>query len=110
MNNWEGGIRVNSWISGGFLPTHMRGTTYNGLVTAWDYYATFCSFAGVDPTDHRAAAADLPAIDSHSHHMLIMGTNLVRISTPCRLRVGCGLWVVVGGVWVVVGVGGGRWW
>jgi arylsulfatase I/J len=41
MNNWEGGIRVNSWISGGFLPVHMRGTKYDGLVTAWDYYATF---------------------------------------------------------------------
>ena len=30
---------------------------YEGLVTAWDYYATFSSFAGIDPTDHRAAAA-----------------------------------------------------
>ena len=59
----EGGIRVNSWISGGFLPAHMRSTKHNGLVTAWDFYATLCSFAGVDPTDHRAAA-----IDSHSRH------------------------------------------
>lgn len=76
MNNWEGGIRVNSWISGGFLPNHMRGIKYNGLVTAWDYYATFCAFAGVDPTDHRAAAANLPAIDSHDHSQLILGTNM----------------------------------
>jgi len=76
MNNWEGGIRVNSFISGGFLPMNVRGMKYEGLVTAWDYYATFCAFAGVDPTDHRAAAAGLPAIDSHDHSKLIMGTNM----------------------------------
>ena len=37
MNNWEGGIRGNGWISGGFLPTSVRGTVYNGLTTAWDW-------------------------------------------------------------------------
>lgn len=54
MNNWEGGIRVNGFISGGFLPAGQRGITYDGLITAWDYYATFSALAGVDPTDHRA--------------------------------------------------------
>eukprot|EP01046_Picozoa_sp_COSAG06_P031178 COSAG06_NODE_3014_length_5960_cov_2.963146_5_plen_24_part_01 len=24
MGNWEGGIRVNSWVSGGFLPEKVR--------------------------------------------------------------------------------------
>ena len=33
----------------------------------WDRYATFASIAGVDPTDHRAAKAGLPALDSISH-------------------------------------------
>lgn len=54
MNNWEGGIRGNSFISGGFLPQSVRGTTYEGLATIWDYYVTFSSLAGVDSTDHRA--------------------------------------------------------
>ena len=76
MNNWEGGIRGNGWISGGFLPTSVRGTVYNGLTAAWDWYATFCALGGVDPTDHRAAAAGLPAIDSYDHSKLILGTNL----------------------------------
>ena len=76
MNNWEGGIRGNSFVSGGFIPTHMRGHKYDGLVTAWDWYHTFCRFAGVDPTDHRAAAADLPPLDSFDHSGLILGTNL----------------------------------
>ena len=38
--------------------------------------ATFCELAGVDATDHRAALADLPPIDSYSHAGLILRTNL----------------------------------
>jgi len=76
MNNWEGGIRVNAWVSGGFVAPSMRGTKYEGLVTGWDWYATFCALAGVDPTDHRAALANLPPIDSHSHAGLILGTSV----------------------------------
>ena len=67
MNNWEGGIRVNGFVSGGFIPQARRGSKYEGLTTGWDWYATFSSFAGVDPTDHRAALAKLPPIDSYDH-------------------------------------------
>jgi len=76
MNNWEGGIRGNSFVSGGFIPEKMRGTKYSGLVTVWDWYSTFCAFAGVDPTDHRAALANLPQIDSYDHSAMILGKNL----------------------------------
>jgi hypothetical protein len=34
-----GGIRGNAFISGGFLAPSVRGTTYEGLVTVWDWYA-----------------------------------------------------------------------
>lgn len=37
VNNWEGGIRGNSFVSGGFLAPSVRGTVYEGLVTAWDW-------------------------------------------------------------------------
>ena len=40
MNNWEGGIRVNGFVSGGFVPAAERGTVFDGLTTAWDWYAT----------------------------------------------------------------------
>jgi arylsulfatase I/J len=63
-SNWQGGVRVNAFLSGGFLPQAARGTVYNELMTAWDWMATFSAVAGVDPTDHRAAAAGLPPIDS----------------------------------------------
>ena len=63
-SNWQGGIRVNSWIGGGAVPAAMRGKKLEGLTAVWDIYATFAGLAGVDPTDHSAAAANLPPIDS----------------------------------------------
>ena len=75
-NNWplrggkyslfEGGLRVAAFVSGGFIPKALRGTTNNGIVHIADWYATLSSLAGVDPTDHRAAAdpQGLPPIDS----------------------------------------------
>mmetsp|Transcript_100598 Transcript_100598/g.288277 ORF Transcript_100598/g.288277 Transcript_100598/m.288277 type:complete len:575 (-) Transcript_100598:574-2298(-) len=62
--NWEGGIRVNAWAAGGFIPPAMNGKKLNGLVTLWDWYATFARLAGEDPTDLVAEEAGLPAIDS----------------------------------------------
>ena len=41
MEQWEGGIRVNAWVSGGFLPPKVRGTKYEGLACGWDWYGTF---------------------------------------------------------------------
>lgn len=63
-SNWEGGVRVNAWVSGGFVPTAMRGQKLDGLTAVWDWYATFAFLGGVDPTDHRAQVANLPPIDS----------------------------------------------
>ena len=67
-SNWQGGVRVNAFVSGGALPPAVRGTTSNELITVWDWYSTFVEgIAGGDPTDHRAAAAGLPPIDSFNH-------------------------------------------
>lgn len=41
-------------------------TIGQGLIAAWDWYGTFAALAGVDPTDHRAAQANLPPVDSHN--------------------------------------------
>ena len=46
-----GGVRVNAWVSGGFLPESVRGTKYDGLATGWDwcayqfYACTLCLYA-----------------------------------------------------------------
>ena len=76
MSNWQGGIRVNAFASGGLIPAARRGALEDGLFTGADAYATFCALAGVDPTDHRAAAAGLPPIDSLNMWPLISGANL----------------------------------
>jgi len=75
MSNWEGGIRANAFASGGLLPTAVRGTKQEGLVAGWDWYATFAALAGVDPTDHKAAAAGLPPHDSHNLWPLLSGQS-----------------------------------
>ena len=63
--NWEGGVRVNGFVAGGFVPEKMRGTKLEGLTTAWDWYATVLEgIAGLDPADKEAEAAGLPPIDS----------------------------------------------
>ena len=36
-SNFEGGIRVNGFVSGGCLPKSRRGIKLDGLVTGWDW-------------------------------------------------------------------------
>jgi len=60
-SGWEGGIRVASFISGGFVPESLRGSTLDGYIHMADWYSTFCHLAGVDPTDD---VEGLPGVDS----------------------------------------------
>ena len=57
MHDWEGGVRVNGFVAGGFIATHaphMAGQVLNGLFHTADFYATFCALAGQDPFDYEA--------------------------------------------------------
>ena len=59
--------RSQAFVSGGFLEARAPqriGTKLEGLIALADWYSTFAFLAGVDPTDHTAAAAGLPPIDS----------------------------------------------
>jgi len=84
VSNWEGGVRVNAFASGGLIPPARRGTKETGLVAGWDWYATFSALAGVDPEDTRAKAAGLPPIDSLNLWPLLSGQNKTspRIEIP----------------------------
>ena len=62
-SNWEGGVRVNAFVTGGWLPPAVIGTVQEGLVELADWYTTFCALAGVNATDEAAAAAGLPPVD-----------------------------------------------
>jgi arylsulfatase I/J len=78
MTNFQGGTRVNAFVSGGYLQAAAPkriGTKLEGLLHIADFYATFAFLAGEDPTDHRAAAAKLPPIDSLNLWPYLSGQN-----------------------------------
>ena len=84
-SNWQGGVRVNSFVSGGFLPPAQRGKKLAGLVGIWDWYGTFATLGGVeDWSDKRAAAAGLPPVDSVHGCVFYFETFLLHSSfIPC---------------------------
>ena len=74
-SDWQGGVRANAFVSGGYLPEKRRGQKTEGYMHVADWYSTFCALAGVDPTDESAAKANLPPIDSLNMWPLISGQN-----------------------------------
>lgn len=62
VSDFEGGVRALSFMSGGYLPAALRGTTFTGYISVADWYATFCHLIGVDPTDGDGSV--VPRIDS----------------------------------------------
>jgi len=42
FSNWEGGIRVNAFITGGVLPSARRGQKETSLISVADWYRTYC--------------------------------------------------------------------
>jgi arylsulfatase I/J len=74
-SNFEGGVRVNAFASGGLIPAARRGAVESAFMGSDDWFRTFCGLAGADPEDARAAAAGLPPIDSLDLSAVLMGTN-----------------------------------
>ena len=73
--NWEGGVRVPAFVTGGYLPAAARGRTLHGLFHVADIYATFEHLAGLTP----GSSADEPnapaAPDSLNQWGYISGTS-----------------------------------
>eukprot|EP01059_Diplonema_ambulator_P035508 TRINITY_DN8374_c0_g1_i4.p1 TRINITY_DN8374_c0_g1~~TRINITY_DN8374_c0_g1_i4.p1 ORF type:complete len:505 (+),score=127.32 TRINITY_DN8374_c0_g1_i4:44-1516(+) len=63
FTDFEGGVRVAAFVSGGALPGSKRGTTESGLIHICDWYATFSSIAGVDPSDKADGVPDIDSMD-----------------------------------------------
>lgn len=57
--NYEGGMRVAAFVSGGLLPEVVRGTTSDIRFHIVDWYPTFCRLAGV-PASDASPVAPLP--------------------------------------------------
>jgi arylsulfatase I/J len=77
FGNHEGGIRVNAFVAGGYVPLQKRGTVENGLIAMEDWYTTFCSIAGCSIVDESANSVGLPKVDGVNMLPLLLGeTNI----------------------------------
>ena len=63
-SDFEGGVRVRAFVNGGYLPSAMRGTQVDALMSVADFWATFAGLARVNTTDQKASLNGLPPIDS----------------------------------------------
>jgi len=72
-SDWEGGIRVNAFVSGGVIPEEMRGKRIDDYISIADWYGTILEVVGLDAHDERAEKANLPPVDSVSHWKLLNG-------------------------------------
>jgi arylsulfatase B len=64
-SEFEGGVRTNTFISGGFIPEANRGQKYEGLMHIADWYGMFCDIAGISKTDEQALAIN-PWLTEHN--------------------------------------------
>ena len=75
MHNWQGGIRVNGFASGGAIPPPMRGAKLPGLFAVWDwrappriaaslYHATASSRAPPALTRYATLVAGVAGLDA----------------------------------------------
>ena len=63
--DFEGGVRVAAFASGGLVTTEARGTRSNQIVHICDMWTTFGALAGLGSTDTKAAEfAGVPPPDS----------------------------------------------
>jgi len=84
-NNWplrggkaadfEGGIRVNAFVSGGYIPKKNRGTKVEEYGYVSDWYTTFCNIAGISEEDTLAKEHELPKVDGINLWPMITGSG-----------------------------------
>eukprot|EP00930_Biecheleria_cincta_P055119 TRINITY_DN41481_c0_g1_i1.p1 TRINITY_DN41481_c0_g1~~TRINITY_DN41481_c0_g1_i1.p1 ORF type:complete len:642 (+),score=93.16 TRINITY_DN41481_c0_g1_i1:50-1975(+) len=101
-SDFEGGIRVNSFVTGGLIPAKMRGTELHQLMHFADWYGTFCYLAGVEQKDDVAIANGLPDVDSINQWPILSGqtTDTQRVDlqiSPVTLIDYSGKWKLLTG-------------
>mmetsp|Transcript_122681 Transcript_122681/g.273894 ORF Transcript_122681/g.273894 Transcript_122681/m.273894 type:complete len:667 (+) Transcript_122681:80-2080(+) len=101
-SEFEGGIRVNSFVTGGIIPEKMRGTESHDLMHFADWYGTFCYLAGCNQTDQVAIDNGLPDTDSINQWPILSGETTTPQRTdlqvsPVTLIDGAGKWKLLTG-------------
>ena len=80
-SEFEGGIRVNSFVTGGALPQKTRGQSTNALIQFADWLGTFAFLAGVEAKDEVAIAKNLPDFDSINQWPVLSGETTSTLRT-----------------------------
>jgi arylsulfatase A-like enzyme len=60
QTNFEGGVRAAAFVTGGFVPAAVRGSSSKVVMSLADWYPTFCNLAGVDGSDNHQG---VPGVD-----------------------------------------------
>jgi arylsulfatase B len=85
FSDWEGGVRTAAFVSGGFLPERVRGTSSDGFVMLADWWVTLVTLAGLPADDEKAARAGLPPVDGLDMWPMLSGRNLTSPRTELPL-------------------------
>lgn len=100
-SEWEGGIRVNSFVTGGLLAgSPMLGKSSDSLMQFADWYGTFCYLAGIPQTDEMAISKSLPDVDSINQWPAFWSDAKPRDEihvSPVTLIAGNGKWKILTG-------------
>lgn len=83
--SFDGGMRINFFVGGGYVPEAQRGRTVDGLAHVTDLYATFCALAGVSPEDSNRG---VPNVDSVDIWPLVTGANTTSPRAELPLSIG----------------------
>ena len=83
-SEFEGGVRVAAFVSGGIIPAAKRGMRSEGIAGIADVYTTLCSLAGVSPVDTSAAAAGLPPVDGMDLSAMFLSPDPASVSVSPR--------------------------
>ena len=110
-SDFEGGVRVAAFVSGGFVLHGSPTATIPGLMHIADWWATLSAIAGAPPVDTMAAAhPGIPSIDSIDMSAMLSGANATSPRTELVLSslaplegAGAALIMVIDGVkWKLV--------
>ncbi|CAK0871523.1 unnamed protein product [Prorocentrum cordatum] len=80
-SDFEGGVRANAFVGGGYVPPAVRGKVHTGLMHIADWYATLSALVGVDPVDdsqriqNGSPGSGVPGIDGVDQWPFITSPN-----------------------------------
>ena len=115
---FEGGLRVNAFVTGGLLPKAARGGNTSSPVHISDWYGTFAKLAGADPSDDHEGVPSVDSVDQwpmissyssngHGHGNSDDDKNGGNVGSTTR-EIFAGSGVLIQGDWKLIAAGAGA--